>query len=205
MTINQNGHLPQLNGSAPPQAVARSARPIFRLNAIKHYVDKQDESVLPRYVTPRSFLILWMLLLLLVCAFSLSYFAQIPINESGVGVVVRDAEQALVLAVVLPTNSVAQAGNQSQIRLGGDNNVQTQLAQADRAALSLAELKNRYGISAELLPHPNQPVTVALAPLPTTLSHHSAELYEGAHLPVDVTVGSRRLITLLPLPGLTGE
>jgi hypothetical protein len=41
---------------------------IFRAEAVRHYLDRRGESVLPRLVCPRVFICLWLLLALFAIA-----------------------------------------------------------------------------------------------------------------------------------------
>jgi len=49
-------------------------RPIFRADAVRRYIQKQQETVLPRLVCPRTFLYLWILLVCLFMAVGLVFW-----------------------------------------------------------------------------------------------------------------------------------
>jgi hypothetical protein len=45
-----------------------NVRPIFRADAVRRYIQSQQKAVLPRFICPRTFLCLWILLGLLFLA-----------------------------------------------------------------------------------------------------------------------------------------
>jgi hypothetical protein len=61
------------NGS-PAQALPSAERSIFRSEARQRYVENQEKVVLPRLASPRVFVYLWILALLLMMAGSLIAF-----------------------------------------------------------------------------------------------------------------------------------
>jgi hypothetical protein len=55
---------------------------IFRAAALRRYAQGKDHVVLPRYVSPRSFLYLWLLLALLMGSeVVIWYLSGIPVGE----------------------------------------------------------------------------------------------------------------------------
>ena len=55
-------------------------RSIFRADAVRRYVQSQQRAVLPRFVCPRTFLYLWILLgLLLLTGGLVTWFARGPL------------------------------------------------------------------------------------------------------------------------------
>lgn len=55
-------------------------RSIFRADAVRRYVQSQQRTILPRFVCPRTFLYLWILLgLLLLTGGLVTWFARGPL------------------------------------------------------------------------------------------------------------------------------
>ena len=54
------------------EPAALQPRPIFRADAVQRYIQSHQKSILPRFVCPRTFLYLWILLGLLLLAGSLA-------------------------------------------------------------------------------------------------------------------------------------
>src|SRR5579883_3174704 len=65
--------------------------PIFRDNAVKHYMQSRDKDTLPRFVPLPIALFLWVLLGLLLTAGVLAWYEQIPSYVSGHGVVLNSS------------------------------------------------------------------------------------------------------------------
>jgi len=62
-------------------------RPIFRDEAFQHYIERQDQTALPRFDSPRIFACLWALLALLLGSSVLAWFGEVPVYASGSAVV----------------------------------------------------------------------------------------------------------------------
>jgi hypothetical protein len=55
----------------------KNTHPIFRADAVRRYIEGQQRAVLPRFVCPRTFLYLWILLgLLLLTGGFVTWFAR---------------------------------------------------------------------------------------------------------------------------------
>src|SRR2546429_475543 len=63
--------------------------PIFRNNAVKHYMQSRDKDSLPRFISLPIALFLWILLGLLLVVGGLAWYEQIPSYVSGNGVVLN--------------------------------------------------------------------------------------------------------------------
>src|SRR5690349_1887439 len=64
-------------------------RMIFRQKAWKAYVDKQEQAVLPRFVTPRVFVFCWLLFALLLSAGGLAWWETVPVYTAGSGILLE--------------------------------------------------------------------------------------------------------------------
>jgi hypothetical protein len=183
---------------------------IFRADAVRRYTQSREESVLPRFVSPRTFTYLWILLGLLGISGVVAWLTRVPVYASGQGVVVdrrgktNDVRDDVVMVAFL------RPENYSRLRVG-----QTLLVQLDPAGertrrpiiaiepeiASPKAVQRRFALSAGAAHAVTQPSAVAIArfePNPTNLP---ASTYVGSVYPVDVEVGSRRVLSLLPLIG----
>jgi hypothetical protein len=61
----------------PAQALPSAERSIFRAEARQHYLQNQEKVVLPRLVSRRVFVALWILALLLLAAGSMVVFGPL--------------------------------------------------------------------------------------------------------------------------------
>lgn len=185
-------------------------RSIFRADAVRRYMQSRQESVLPRFVSPRTFTCLWLLLGLLGISGFVAWLTKVPIYASGQGVVVDRRGKTnyvgddVVLIIFLPpeNRSRLRAGQTSLLQLDptGDRTLSPIIAIEPEIASPNA-VQRRFALSALAAHAVTQPSAVAIArfkPNPTNLP---ASTYVGSVYPVDVEVGSRRVLSLLPAIG----
>lgn len=188
----------------------KTNRTIFRPDAIERYVQRGEQSVLPRFVSPRTFAFLWALLALLAASGFLAWFAQVPVYASGLAVVVDaghlalDAYDNLVLALFLPpeNRSQLQVGQSFFLRLtpAGEPYEGTIFA-IEHEIIGPAAAQQKFGLGAGAAQAITGPAAVALARLPDIPAGASPEAYLGSVYRADVQLGSRRALSLLPLVG----
>src|SRR2546430_6191565 len=106
-----------------------SRAPLFRRQALEHYVQSRERTILPRLVRPPVFLLLWILLILATFALMVAWLGRIPLYISGSGIVIVQAVQqngqavptamALVFVPVAPAHPVSiRAGAPVQLQVG---------------------------------------------------------------------------------------
>ena len=180
------------------------SRPLFRSEAMQRYA-QQQEAVLPRFISPHTFTCLWMLLGLLGSASIVCWSARIPVYASGRAIVVKAQKPGTVgdelqLVAFLPLE------NYSHLRLG-QHLILQESATGDRLTRSIIAtpeiispevVRRRFGLVAGFVTHPS---TMAIASFTSSRSNLPASAYIGSTYPVNVEIGSRRAISLLPLIG----
>lgn len=96
-----------------------SRRSIFRNDAVRRYVESREKSVLPRLVSPRTFIYLWFLLGLLGMSSIVAWFARVPMYASGSAIVVRWKSKKTLLKILLsplfPTSLSPKVANSPEI------------------------------------------------------------------------------------------
>lgn len=171
---------------------------IFRSEAVAKYHERQDEAVFPRFLLPKTFLFLWLLLGLLLFAGIVAWFAEAPQFITGQAVVVAGEAMSdegrlaiLVPATRLPILQVGQAVHISTaaITVEGIQAVQP-------GVLSPAETTAVYNLPPGLITAPTIVVWASFQ-----VEAFSAEQYLGSLYPVRIQVGSQRLITKIPFLG----
>lgn len=178
-------------------------RPIFRREALSHLVQGQEKSVLPRFIRPRTFLCLWILLGLLIVAGVLAWAAQVPVYASGVAVV-TESKGKLNLVVLVPPESSAKlsVGQTVWVRWPAAREpARTRLTHVEPRIQSPADVRKRFELSSETV---QRAVVVAWADpegvIPATRDL-PAVTHLGSTVQVDVEIGSRRALSLLPFVG----
>jgi hypothetical protein len=185
-------------------------RPIFRLDAIRHYAQRREESVLPRLVSPRTFLGLWLLLGLLVASGFLAWFARVPMYASGSAVVIDSGEspsspsgEALIVAFVPPEHLQRLRVGQI-LRLHFDERSKrlgTPIIAVEPGVSSPEVARRRFGLGDGAALAITQPSAIVLARLQPPSSDLPAAVYVGSVYHTQIEVDSRRVISLLPLIG----
>jgi hypothetical protein len=186
-----------------------SRHSIFRDDAVRRYVAGREKSVLPRLVSPRTFIYLWFLLGLLVISSLVAWFTRVPVYASGSAVVVRwrsnqGTPEGIVVAAFFPPQHLSSLRTTQKLFLHFD-------AMSDRLSRSVIAAQPKVSspdvAQKQFALHPGaaqgirQPVAVVivqLEPIPTGLP---ASAYLGSIGRADVEVGSRRAVSLLPLIG----
>ncbi len=177
--------------------------PIFRDNAVKHYMQSRDKDTLPRFISLPLALFLWILLGLLLVVGLLAWYEQVPTYISGRGTVLRSdhvpPSASNARAVVVAFFGVDQAGN-----LHAGQSVLVSFASSPQSlagtlltvdpTVSPAVALQRYGLGSDGPPLITQPSAAAIVKLDNT----SPALYASNVLTVNVQVGSCRIISLLP-------
>lgn len=176
-------------------------RSIFRESAIKHYRESHHKAVLPRYVSPPVFLLLWLFFGVCMSAAILAWNVRIPTYASGLGTIVQarqsTSEAHRFIAVIFFSPDVLpqlRPGQSIQLQTGstGPTWVQT-ITAVEPALLSPSEARERYHLDAALSLLITQPSAIIEATFP------AQPLDQGSIVHGRVQVGSQRLLALLPL------
>ncbi len=177
-------------------ATATPNRSIFRGQALQKYRQNQEKSVLPHLITPPTFLLFWIILVILMSAGIISWLGRIPLYVTGSGVVLdktslphRDDATAVILLTASDVSRV-HAGLPAQVQIGSTGlQLTCAVATVSPVILSPSEAHQLYGIT---MTDPAQAISLNLGP---TIS---GKIYAGSPVHVQIQVGSRRLISLFP-------
>jgi hypothetical protein len=188
---------------------------IFRADAMRRYVSSREEAVLPRWVSPRTFLYLWFLLGLLLVSSLVAWFAKVPVYASGSAIVVRSRGKSqsnrdhLVVAIFFPAQNRPrlQVNQRVVLNLEGMQDAQNKhnfsrsILAVEPAILSPDEAQKQFDFAAGTALTIAQPVVVAIAPLEPLPQGLPTSAYLGSIGKAEVVVGSQRTLSLLPLIG----
>lgn len=183
----------------------KQGRTIYRADALRRYAEGRQQAVLPRFVRPRTFALLWALAALLAAGVGLACVARVPVFASGVAVLVgaqgREGETVEVVAF-LPAESLSRlhAGQPMFVEAGGAGpRLRLRVAAVEPEVLSPDAARARFAAApTTALVGPS---AVAVARLEGARAALPARAYGGSVTRVEVEVGSRQVITLLPLVG----
>lgn len=184
-------------------------RTIFRQRAVKHYLEGREGDVLPQFISPRSFYLLWVVFALLVISMAAgAYFAKIPIYATGSAVAVEENSNGnSSMVAFLPPKYLEELkrgeGDQELlVRLGSDGERQAiSVSSVIPEVVSPEEAKDRFGLSDAQKSAVRKSAVVTVAPL--------EELPQGLNATrayqAEVEVGSQRVISLVPVVGESFE
>ncbi|WP_420628004.1 hypothetical protein [Candidatus Leptofilum sp.] len=178
-------------------------RSIFRAEAVQHYVQSQQESVIPKFVSPYAFPYFWMLICLLITTLCLMWLVRIPIFVSGQAVIVEapgtSLPESAVLVIFFPPQYLTQLQEGQAVYIQSALNdvpIQQTIIAISPDVVSPTVATAVYGVDAELVAGPT---AVALADfnLPEQ-SSYPTDTFLGSRYFAQVEVDSRRLISLFP-------
>lgn len=182
--------------------MAKSTRTIYREKALQHYVQSWEKVTLPRFVAPRVFTFLWLLLVLLLAAALLAWLGQVPTYATGSGFVlsqgtsVSNSSGAATIVVFIPATSDlnVKVGLPVQVQIGSTGpQLNTTVATVGTTVLSPSDIRQRYGLDGSLANIVTQPSIVLTANAGSALS---AKTYAGSLVSVQVQVGTQRVLSL---------
>ena len=185
--------------------MAQQDRTIFREHALEHYLQQQENDVLPQFVSPPIFLFFWLLVGLILVAGLLAWSQQVPVYVSGSGVAlsdpywINDRQQGQDVLLFIPADEHARfrPGMKSVVQLnsGGDT-VNARVTSIDDHVYSPEAAQHRYDLSCNVAQNLSGP-TMAVHMRVLVPAHSSLE--HGSSLQAQVQVGMQRVLSLFPL------
>lgn len=175
---------------------------MFRSKALTYYARSREKDVLPRFVAPRAFVFLWILMALLLIATLGAWLAQAPTYEVGSGVIIdTQGNNATTAVIFLPATSSLKlrTGLPLLMQIGtAGPQLSGTIATVEPGVMSPEQARKQYALNGNLaliVTEPSIAVTVTLGPdIP-------AQMYAGSIVGAQVQVGTRRVLSLLPFIG----
>ena len=184
--------------------MVKSRRPIFRESAMKQYLQRREQDILPYTVSPPVFACSWIVLVLFLTLGLLAWSADLPTVVTTAGIVTQTMGQQTSSTggnaqalVFFPASNAPQlhAGQPIQIQIGATGpHLNSRITQVEPGIISPTDARSRYGLdtgSAQVLTEPSVVVIVNLDP---TIS---ARTYAGTTISAQVQVGSHSLLSQL--------
>jgi hypothetical protein len=185
------------------QAEAAEQKVVFREKAHRLYLQNQQKLVFLKLARPQLFPYFWLLLGLLGLLFLVAWNTRVPVICHGLGLVVaRDGGARLELLSLLPPDSLARLRPDQQllVRGAGDRRpplFALRIAKVEPAVLSPDAIRREYLLDGALGGQVLAPAAVALAPVGEE-GAAAIGRYAGSSLPVEIEVGSQRVLGLVP-------
>lgn len=183
-------------------------RSIFRKEAIEEYIHEQENQVFLKFVSPRLFICLWVILGLLSGLGVWLCFAEVPMFVSGRGMIVNQDKrnacqgQKPCFVAFFPPNACSYliAGKSLMIKQKDQRRWLDQpIIIVESTVLSPAEIQKSYVAKEGGMPFPNQPSAVAVCRLDLSTHPTRSDLPIDGTFEVRMDIGTRRLASFLPL------
>lgn len=178
--------------------MTNSPRSIFREDAVRRYLEGREKSILPRLVSPRTFIYLWLLLGLLSVSSFIAWFTKVPMYASGKAIVVRLSNQRIVVATFFEPQHLSSLRKTKKLFLNFDarSELTTAILAVEPEIISPDTIQKRFAL--KQIARPSAVAIAQLKPIPENLP---ATAYLGSVGHAKAEVGSQRIISLLPLIG----
>lgn len=201
MPIENDNYSPTSNGESKDTETGSDS--IFRYRAVKHYLEGKEQEVLPRFISPRSFFVLWIVFMLLLGSVVVSaYLVQLPIYASGPAIVVegKGADKGRIVVAFLPPSHLEdlQEGSELLLRLGPeDERISREVTDIETEVLSPSKANERFDLQDAERTSIEGPAAVAMAPVGNLPGELSRSSYEGGVYQAEVEVDTQRVISLV--------
>ena len=179
---------------------------IFREDATKHYLKRQQEAILPHLLQPSIFFYLWLLLGLAVIAIVFISFVKVPKYVTGTAVItglndaVLEGEPAFILLLPAQAGADLQPGQKVLIHF---NRIERPLIRTiqsidlrTESSMAIEELLEFD--TDELMNSLEGPQVIATTSLRPVTDGLPSTANEGLSYQANVEIGTQQLVHLLP-------
>jgi hypothetical protein len=191
-----------------PTEMKTSTRPIFRPEAVRRYAEAREQSVLPKFVSPRIMVALWALVVLLILSGVAVWFTSTPVYASGLAIVVDtgnkpvNIEEGTAILVLLPPEAqpVLDEGKTILIQVNASSKpLERRVIALEKDASKVNRTLEEFALENHPAVAKAQPAAVAIVRLEDMPGNVPTNDYIGTIFRADIQVGSRRVASLLPL------
>jgi hypothetical protein len=188
-----------------PAEMKTSNRQIFRPEAVRRYAEAREQSVLPKFVSPRIMVALWALVALLILSGVAVWFTSTPVYASGLAIVVdtrnklADIEEGMAILVLLPPEAqpVLDEGKTILIQVNASSKpLKREIIAFEKDASKVSSILEEFDLDHHPAVAKAQPVAVAIVRLDDMQGNMPANDYIGTIFRADMQVGSRRIASL---------
>ncbi|GAC1378147.1 MAG: hypothetical protein NVS2B12_38070 [Ktedonobacteraceae bacterium] len=183
--------------------MAKSRRPIFRESALKQYLQKREQDILPQTVSPPFFTYAWIVLILLVVAGALAWSAEVPTFMAASGVITAqgaqpngNATQALIFFPAANAPKL-QPGETIQLQVGSDVTLHTsKITSVEPGVISPTDARRRFSLDNGAAQVITEPSIVAIASLDQGFP---ARTFAGTTIRAQVQIGTHSVLSQLSI------
>ncbi len=191
-----------------PTETKTNNRPIFRPEAVRRYTEAREQSVLPKFVSPRIMVALWALVVLLILSGVAVWFTSTPVYASGLAIVVdtenkpANIEEGIAILVLLPPEAqpALDEGKTILIEVNASSKpLKREIVAFEKDASKVNSILEELALDNHPAVAKAQPAAVAIVRLGDMPGTMPANDYVGTIFRADIQVGFRRIASLLPL------
>lgn len=183
--------------------MASSNHQIFREDAYKRYLQRQEQGVILRLVAPPTWIFAWLLLLLFLGAALLAWIVRVPTFMTGQGILIEqeasgeEGHHVVAVLFLTPNQQVyMRPGQPVELRVGPTatllHGVVDHVDTHVESPLVIRARFNLQGENSQLVTGPSTTVRVRIEATDTI------NLYVGSAFSARIQVGSRSVLSLLP-------
>jgi len=177
--------------------MAKTRRPIFRESAMKQYLQKREQDILPNTVSPPFFTYGWLVVLLLVVAGTLAWSSEVPTFMTASGVITAQTANSNAAQAILfiPTQQATKvkAGEVVQLKLGANGPTRiTKIVSVRPGVVSPTDARKLFALdngAAQVITEPSVIVTVGLD------QSISTQTFAGTTVNAQVQIGSHSVLS----------
>jgi hypothetical protein len=191
-----------------PAEMKTNNRPIFRPEAVQRYAEAREQSVLPKFVSPRIVVALWTLVVLLILSGVAVWFTSTPVYASGLAIVVDtrnelvNIEEGMAVLVLLPPEAqpVLDEGKTILIQVNTSSKpLERKIVTFAKDASKVNSILEEFALDNHPAVTKTQPAVIAIVQLEDLEGNVLANDYVGTIFRADIQIGTRRIASLLPL------
>jgi hypothetical protein len=182
-----------------------ASRPsIFRKDALEHYQRKQEQDILPRYITPSVFACTWIFFCVLLLVGVFAWCGKVPTYLNGSGTILSPPvsskitssnNEAIVLFLPATDAPRVHPGEAVHIQVASMGTpFSSTIESVEPKILSPANVQQRFMPTSAVLNTINQPTIIAIVKPVTTLANAN---YTESVLTAQIQDGSQNIFSLL--------
>ena len=184
--------------------IKEGQRSIFRIEAVRRNSRGGREAILPQFNSPRIIWLLWTLIGLALAGGLLLWLMRIPIYTTAIAIPLPNGSHEPLMAVLVP------ARDANKVRVGQrvfwsftktGQRVNSTVIEVKQEARSPDSLQGELNLRGQAAISITEPVVIALVNLGPVPDNLPASAYAGSVYRAEVEVGTRRVISLLPVFG----
>lgn len=180
---------------------------MFRSEALRRYLGRNDQAILLKLTSPKKFAILWLVLGLLIICLLLAWLTKIPTYAAGIVTMVNTVQEQpaggseveLLVLTAPETLGQLRAGQKVFFTLGASTRVaEARVIRVEPRVFSRQEVSDRFALGSDVPMDFRNLSVVALASMETVPAGLPRSGDFSRYYKAQIETGSRPIIDLVP-------